>query len=169
MFKNAQILPYWMLHLFFNNGALIQTIDLCLLWSRIGAKRLFKFQLWGTSTRSLMFNEKLIEFSVLCKTGLAYISMILFASVGNLFFKLYIFFKIFVTYNISIKLTKTYLNYLDIGLLGQRVNSLGLIIVDDKLRAIQLLHYLDTLGALEFYLSLTGYFCSYIYFYTKLA
>lgn len=94
--------------------------------------------------------------------------MISFASICNLFSKLYILFKIFVTYNILIKLTKTYLNYLDIGLLGQRVNSLGLTISNDKLRTIQLLHYLDILGALKYYLGLTGYLCSYIHFYTKL-
>lgn len=157
-----------MLSLFFTNGASIQTIDLCIQWLRIRVKRLFKFQLWGISTQSLIFSERLIWFSVLCKTGLACISMISFASIGNLFSKLYILFKIFVTYNILIKLTKTYLNSLDIGHLGQRVNSLGLTISDDKLRTIQLLHYLDTLGALEYYLGWTGYLCSYIHFYTKL-
>lgn len=57
-------------------------------------------------------------------------------SVGNLFSKLCILFEIFVTYNISIKPTKTYLNYPDVGPLSQRVNSLDLTIADDKLRVI---------------------------------
>lgn len=78
-------------------------------------------------------------------------------------------FDIFLHYNISIKLTKSFLNYPDTGLLGQRVNSLGLNISDEKLRAIRLLAYPDTLGALEYYLGLTGYLQSYIHFYAQLA
>lgn len=53
--------------------------------------------------------------------------------------------------------TKPYLNYLDIGLLGQRVNSLGLTISKKKLKAVRLFTYLDMLGIWEYYLSLTGY------------
>lgn len=71
--------------------------------------------------------------------------------------KLRILFDIFLHYNISIKPTKSYLNYLDIRLLGQYVNSLGLTISEKKLRAIWLLTYLDTLGALEYYLGFIRY------------
>lgn len=39
-------------------------------------------------------------------------------SLSNLFQKLYILFDIFLKYNISIKPTKSYLNYSNIGLLG---------------------------------------------------
>ncbi len=84
--------------------------------------------------------------------------------VTDLFQKFCVFFKIFFAYNISIKPTKTYLNYPDVGLLGQRVYYLGLTIFDDKLRAIHLLCYSETLGALEYYLGRTGYLRSYIYF-----
>lgn len=55
------------------------------------------------------------------------------------------------------------------GLLGQRVDSLGLTTAEDKLRAIRLLIYPETLGALEYYLGLTGYLRSYVHFYAQLA
>lgn len=78
-------------------------------------------------------------------------------------------FKIFLHYNISIKLTKSFLNYPDVGLLGQRVNSLGLTTSDKKLKAIRLLTYPNTLGALKYYLGLIGYLRRYIHFYAQLA
>ena len=78
-------------------------------------------------------------------------------------------FDIFLRYNISIKTTKSFLNYPDVGLLGQRVNSLGLTTFDEKLKAIRFLAYPDTLGVLEYYLGLTGYLQSYIHFYAQLA
>lgn len=56
-------------------------------------------------------------------------------SLPDLFNKLQILFEIFLHYNISIKPTKSYLNYPDIRLLGQQVNSLGLIISEKKLKA----------------------------------
>lgn len=86
-------------------------------------------------------------------------------SLMNLLVKLCTLFEIFVTYNISIQPTKLFLNYPDVGLLGQRVDSLGLTTAKDKLQAIKLLTYPDTLGALEYYLGLTGYLRFYIHFY----
>lgn len=83
--------------------------------------------------------------------------------------KFQVLFEIFLRYNISIKLTKSFLNYPDVGLFGQKVNSLGLTTSDEKLKAIRLLTYSDTLGALEYYLSLTGYLQCYIHFYAQLA
>lgn len=83
--------------------------------------------------------------------------------------KLQILFKIFLEYNISIKLTKFYLNYLDVGLLGQQVNFLGLTTSAKKFKAIQLLTYPNILDALEYYLGLTDYFYNYIHFYAQLA
>ena len=74
-------------------------------------------------------------------------------------------FEIFLHYNISIKPTKLFLNYPDVRLLEQRVNFLGLTTSDKKLKAIRVLAYLNTLGALEYYLDLTGYLQNYIHFY----
>lgn len=90
-------------------------------------------------------------------------------SLDDLLSKLCIFFEIFVTYNISIKPTKTFLNYPDVGLLGQEVNTLGLTTVKEKLGAIRLLQYPLMVGALEYYLGLTGYLRSYIHYYAQLA
>lgn len=71
-------------------------------------------------------------------------------SLSDLLKKLRILFKIFLKYNISIKLTKFFLNYSNIGLLGQRVNSLGLTILEEKFWAIKHLTYLKTLSVLEY-------------------
>ncbi len=49
------------------------------------------------------------------------------------------------------------------------MNSLGLTTAKDKLKAIQLLCYPNTLGALEYYLGLTDYLQSYVHFYAQLA
>lgn len=90
-------------------------------------------------------------------------------SLNNLLLKLHILFEIFVAYNISIKPTKTFLNYSNVALLGQEVNILGLIIAKKKLNVIRLLQYPLIVGALEYHLSLTDYLCSYIYYYAQLA
>lgn len=90
-------------------------------------------------------------------------------SLDDLLSKLCILFEIFVAYNISIKPTKTFLNYPNVGLLGQEVNTLGLTTAKKKLNAIRLLQYPLTVGALEYYLGLTGYLCSYIHYYAQLA
>lgn len=79
--------------------------------------------------------------------------------------KLQILIDIFLQYNIFAKSTKSYLNYPNIGLLGQQVNSLGLTTLDEKLKAIRLLIYPNKLDAFEYYLSLTGNLQSYIHFY----
>ena len=90
-------------------------------------------------------------------------------SLPDLLEKLQTLFEIFLYYNISIKFTKSFLNYPDVALLGQRVNSLGLTTSEEKLKAIRLLTYPDTLGVLEYYFGLTGYLRSYIHFYAQLA
>ncbi len=90
-------------------------------------------------------------------------------SLSDLFTKLRVLFDIFLHYNISIQPTKSYLNYLNVALLGQRVNSLGLSISKEKLKRVRLLKYPKTLEALEYYLGLTGYLRSYIYYYAQLA
>lgn len=64
---------------------------------------------------------------------------------------------------------KSFFNYPNVGFLEQRVNSLGLTTSDKKLKTIRLLAYPDTLGALEYYLGLTGYLQSYIHFYAQFA
>lgn len=101
----------------------------------------------------------------------AYIDDIVYggSSLPDLLYKLRILFEIFLHYNISIKPTKSYLNYVDVGLLGQRFDFLGLTTSSEKLKAMRLLQYLKTLGALKYYLGLTAYLRSYIHFYTQFA
>lgn len=90
-------------------------------------------------------------------------------SLSDLLKNLHILFNIFLKYNISIKPTKIFFNYPDIGLLGQWVNFLGPTTSEEKFRAIKHLIYPKTLSVLKYYLGLTGYFCNYIYFYAQLA
>lgn len=54
------------------------------------------------------------------------------------------------------------------GLLSQKINNLGLTTAKEKLNAINLLQYLLMVIALKYYLGLTDYFCSYIYYYAQL-
>lgn len=89
-------------------------------------------------------------------------------SLPNLLNKLRVLFEIFLHYNILIKPTKSFLNYPDVCFLRQRVYSLELTTSDEKLKAICLLIYPDILGALKYYLGLTGYLRSYIHFYAQL-
>lgn len=90
-------------------------------------------------------------------------------SLDNLISKLRILFEIFVTYRISIKPTKSLFNYPDVSLLGQYIDSLGLTTTTEKVQVIKLLTYSETLGALEYYLGLTGYLRFYIHFYAQLS
>ena len=77
----------------------------------------------------------------------AYVADIIYAakSLDNLHFKQRMLFEIFVANKISIKPTKLFLNYLDVGLLGQCVNFLGLTTAKKKLQAIKLLTHPETL------------------------
>lgn len=58
--------------------------------------------------------------------------------------------------NILIKPTKTFLAYLIVQLLGQKVMSLGLLILKEKLRIIAKLEFSSNLRQLEIHLGLTG-------------
>lgn len=107
---------------------------------------------------------------VVCAWARAYVDNIICKakSLSNLLKKLYILFDIFFKYNISIKLSKSFLNYSNVGFLSQQVNSLGLTTLEEKLKTIRHLIYPKTLEALEYYLGLTAYFQSYIHIYAQL-
>ncbi len=62
-------------------------------------------------------------------------------------------FALFEKLNITLKTKKTYLDYLSISLLRQKVDSLDLITAKDKLKAIVKLSFLKTLKDLKKYLS----------------
>ncbi len=112
-----------------------------------------------------------IIFCTIRRWAWAYIDNIVYGtkSLPDLLHKLRTLFEIFLAYNISINPTKSYLNHSDVVLLGQRVDSLGFTTLEQKLKAIKLLTYPNTLGGLEYYLGLTGYLKSYIHFYAQLA
>ena len=78
-------------------------------------------------------------------------------------------FLLLVKYNVAISAKKAFLGYLDVSLLNQKVNSLGLATSKEKLKAISGLHYPKTLGDIEHYLGLTGYLRQYVHFYVQLA
>ena len=79
---------------------------------------------------------------------------------------LYKVFALFLEKGISVKPTKSYISYPSVKLLGQRVDSLGLFIAEEKLAAILKLKFLLTLSALKTYLRLIGYLRNYIPRYT---
>jgi hypothetical protein len=67
--------------------------------------------------------------------------------------------KVFLTFcriRILVKPTKIFLGYLLVQLLGQYIDSLGLVIAADKLEAITKLKFPGILKELEYYLGLTG-------------
>lgn len=89
-------------------------------------------------------------------------------SLDNMLEKLQILLQKFVAFNISIKSIKTFFNYSDVGLLGQKVNCLSFTIIEKNLRVIKELIYLNTFRALKYHLGLAKYLSSYIHFYTQL-
>ena len=67
--------------------------------------------------------------------------------------------------NVFLSLKKTFLEYLNIALLSQKINAFELIIAEDKLKAITSLQYLTILRSLKHYLNLTDYLRNYVYYY----
>ena len=53
-----------------------------------------------------------------------------------------------------IKFTKTFLNYFNVSLLKQKINSFELIIVENKLKTIAKLQFFRTLRQLKLYLNM---------------
>lgn len=79
----------------------------------------------------------------------------------NLTFEEYIYdlratFSILDDYHITLEGLKAFLNFPSIKLLGTKVDSLGLAIVEDKIVVIKVLRFLATLKDLEIYLGIIG-------------
>ena len=70
--------------------------------------------------------------------------------------------------NISIKLIKTFIDYLSISLLNQKINSLNLTIVIEKLKIIVKLRFSINLRQLESYLNFIDWIRNYIFFYVDI-
>ena len=71
--------------------------------------------------------------------------------------------------NISIKLIKTFIDYLSVSLLGQKVDSLDLATAIEKLKTIAKLRFSINLRQLESYLGLTDWMRDYISFYVGIS
>ena len=71
--------------------------------------------------------------------------------------------------NIHLSPKKSFLGYLSVHLLGQKVDALGLATAEDKLAAIISLAFLKTLSQLEKYLGMTGYLRQYVPNYAAIA
>ena len=71
--------------------------------------------------------------------------------------------------NISIKSEKTFIDYLTVHLLRQKMNFLKLTTTEKKLKAIFRLSYSKTLQSLETYLKLTEWLRDYVFMYVDVA
>lgn len=76
-------------------------------------------------------------------------------------------FSFFQSIGMRLNLKKSYLRYLSVHLLGQRVTGLGLTTSEEKIAAIAKLTFPTTLKALETYLGMTGWLRDYIPFYAQ--
>ena len=76
-------------------------------------------------------------------------------------------FALFETWNIILKITKTYFGYFSIFLLGQKMDSFELITTTDKLKAIIELIFSKILKNLETYLEMINYFRDYVFYYAQ--
>ena len=71
--------------------------------------------------------------------------------------------------NIFIKIVKTFLNYSNVSLLNQKVNSLKLTIVENKLKIIFKLRFFRIFRQLKFYMNFTNWLRDYVYFYVDIS
>ena len=77
-------------------------------------------------------------------------------------------FSMFKKNNISIKLIKTFIDYLSVSLLNQKIDSLDLVIAIEKLKIIVKLRFFINLRQLESYLSFIDWMRDYIFFYVDI-
>ena len=76
-------------------------------------------------------------------------------------------FKLFQSKNVVLKTIKTYLEYFSISLLDQKIDSLDLTIVENKLVAIRELQFSRTLKYLKIYLDKIDYLRQYVLYYAQ--
>ena len=76
-------------------------------------------------------------------------------------------FKLFKKMNIIIKISKTFLKYLTIALLDQKMNNLNMMITNEKFVAIQSFRFLILLKHLKTYFDKIKYFRQYVSYYVQ--
>ncbi|KHE79304.1 hypothetical protein GE21DRAFT_1221286, partial [Neurospora crassa] len=77
-------------------------------------------------------------------------------------------FDLFILKNIAFSLKKLYITYLNIELLGFKVDTLGLSITDERIIVFRNLEFPNTLKSLEKYISVLGFIQYFIPYYTKI-
>ena len=77
-------------------------------------------------------------------------------------------FLLLMKHNIIITLIKTFLNYSNINLLNRKVNLFDIIIIANKLKAINEIVYFDIFDDLKYYFNLINYLRSFVHYYAQL-
>ena len=95
------------------------------------------------------------------KFACAYVNdvVVFFNSLKKHFRHLTQIFKLFEKINVIIKVNKTFLKYSTVALFNQKVNNLNIMIINEKLAAIQNLRFLISLKHLKTYFNKIEYFC----------
>ena len=78
-------------------------------------------------------------------------------------------FSRFISLNITIKPTKSYLGYPSVTLLGHHVDSFGLSMTEGCLATMAKITFPEMLQELETYLRMTGFLHQYIPYYASVA
>ena len=78
------------------------------------------------------------------------------------------FFTTLVAWNVTLKPKKAYVGFLDIRLLGQHVDGLGLATLQERVKAIKNIQEPIDVKQLDKFLGITGYLRSKIPWYSQL-
>lgn len=78
-------------------------------------------------------------------------------------------FELFLSKNIAISPSKSFVGYPNVELLGFRVDGLGLSTTADRVKAFKILEFPNTLKALEQYIGMSGFLRHLIPYYAKIA
>jgi hypothetical protein len=94
--------------------------------------------------------------------------IIFFRSIQDYIQHLCAVFRLLRNHHISLKPVEAFISYPLVQLLGQKVDSFGLTISEEKLNAITQLEFPKTICQLEPYLGMTSYLRHYIPYYAQL-
>lgn len=111
-------------------------------------------------------NNFLRKFRSFCKIYIDDV-MIFNRSLNEHLFHLKQMFDLFTIMNIALKSIKIYFNYFNIALLNQKVDSLRLIIFENKLKIIIDLSFFRSLKNLKTYLNIIEWLRNYISYYAQ--
>lgn len=78
-------------------------------------------------------------------------------------------FELFLSKNIVISPSKSFVGYLNVELLGFRIDGLRLSTTTDRVKVFKILEFPNTLKALEQYIGISGFLRHLIPYYAKIA